>query len=34
MSEIEYFLGGHDRFKLGFVERESTPEPAMKLDIH
>ncbi|MFD1633795.1 IS6 family transposase [Haloplanus ruber] len=33
MEEIARLIGGSDRFELGFVERESTPEPAMKLGI-
>jgi transposase-like protein len=33
MLEIDRLNGGSDRFELGFVERESTPEPAMKLGI-
>ena len=33
MLEIDRLSDGSDRFELGFVERESTPEPAMKLDI-
>jgi hypothetical protein len=31
MLEIARLSDGSDRFELGFVERESTPEPAMKL---
>jgi hypothetical protein len=33
MLEIARLSGGSDRFELGFVERESTPESAMKLGI-
>jgi len=33
MLEITRLNGGSDRFELGFVEREATPEPAMKLGI-
>jgi len=33
MLEIDRLNGGSDHFKLGFVEREATPEPAMKLSI-
>ncbi len=33
MLEIALLSDGSDRFKLGFEERESTPEPAMKLGI-
>mgnify|MGYP000674513165 CR=1 FL=1 len=33
MLEIDRLSDGSDRFELGFVERESTPEPAMKLGI-
>ena len=33
MLEIARLNGGSDRFELGFVERESTSEPAMKLGI-
>jgi hypothetical protein len=33
MPEIDRLSDGSDRFKLGSVERESTPEPAIKLDI-
>jgi putative transposase len=33
MLETARINGGSDRFELGFVEREATPEPAMKLGI-
>ncbi len=33
MLEIDRLIGDSDRFELGFVEREATPEPAMKLGI-
>ena len=33
MPEITRLIGGIDCFELGFVEREATPEPAMKLGI-
>jgi hypothetical protein len=33
MLEPDRLSGDGDRFELGFVERESTPEPAMKLAI-
>jgi len=33
MLEIDRLNGGSDRFELGFVEREATPEPTMKLGI-
>ena len=33
MLEIARLNGGSDRFELGFVDREATPEPAMKLGI-
>ena len=33
MLEPDRLSGDSDRFELGFVERESTPEPAMKLGI-
>jgi len=33
MLEIDRLSDGSDRFELGFVEREATPEPAMKLGI-
>jgi hypothetical protein len=33
MLEIARLNGDRDRFELGFVEREATPEPAMKLGI-
>ena len=33
MLEIARLSDGSDRFELGFVEREATPEPAMKLGI-
>ncbi|QZP37522.1 IS6 family transposase [Halobaculum magnesiiphilum] len=33
MPEIARLIGGSDCFELGFVEREATPEPAMKLGI-
>jgi len=34
MLKIIRFDGGTDYFQLGFVEREATPEPAVKLGIH
>jgi len=33
MLETDRLSDGSDRFELGFVEREVTPEPAMKLGI-
>jgi len=33
MTEIIYFSGGSDWIDMDFVERERTPEPAIKLDI-
>ncbi len=33
MLEIDRLNGDSDRIELGFVEREATPEPAMKLGI-
>ena len=33
MEEIARLIGGSDGFELGFVEREATPEPVMKLGI-
>jgi len=33
MTEIDRLVGGSDRFELAFVERERTPESAMKLGI-
>ncbi|GAB7120647.1 hypothetical protein JCM9743_31150 [Natrinema sp. JCM 9743] len=33
MHETARFNGGSDCFKLDFLEREATPEPAMKLGI-
>jgi hypothetical protein len=33
MPEIARLVGGSDCFELDFLEREATPEPAMKLSI-
>jgi transposase-like protein len=33
MLEIDRLAGGNDCFELDFLEREATPEPAMKLGI-
>jgi len=33
MPEISRLSGGSDCFELDFLEREATPEPAMKLGI-
>jgi transposase-like protein len=33
MAELDRLIGGNDFPELGFVEREATPEPAMKLGI-
>lgn len=33
MDEIAYLIGDSDCFEVGFLEREATPESAMKLGI-